>query len=311
MRFRRSAIATTGGRVEVRGLTLAYPGREATPALRDLHLEVQPGQTVGIVGMVGAGKTTLLNVIPRILAVPDGTVFVDGIDINRIPIRTLRGAIAMVPQESFLFSTTIEENIAFGSPGAEPWRVREAAGRAYILDEIEELPLGLSTPVGERGITLSGGQRQRIALARALLLEPAILILDDSLSSVDTMTEESILKELRATRAGRTCFIVAHRVSSVRDSDRIIVLHEGTVAEEGSHEALLRKGGIYARTFEEQQLEAELEAEIEAEIEAEARPRPPATTTKRSSGRSTTRVCCAACGRSLPVTGGSCSSRSS
>jgi ATP-binding cassette subfamily B protein len=268
----RVSIETVQGQVEVRGLRFAYAGREATPALQDLHLEVQPGQTLGIVGMVGAGKTTLLNAIPRILEVPDGTVFVDGVDVNRIPLRTLRSSIAMVPQESFLFSTTIEENIAFGSPGAEPGRVREAAARAHILDEIEELPLGFATPVGERGITLSGGQRQRIALARALLLEPAILILDDSLSSVDTMTEEAILKDLRATRAGRTCFIVAHRVSSVRDSDRIVVLHMGRVVEQGTHEELVRKGGIYARTFEEQQLEAELEAEIEAGIEAEVRP---------------------------------------
>lgn len=264
----RVSMSSVRGRVEVRGLTLAYPGREATPALKDLHLEVQPGQTVGIVGMVGAGKTTLLNVIPRILEVPDATVFVDGVDVNRIPLRTLRGGISMVPQESFLFSTTIEENIAFGCPGAEPWRVREAAGRAHILEEIEELPLGFATPVGERGITLSGGQRQRVALARALILDPAILILDDSLSSVDTMTEEAILEELRATRAGRTCFIVAHRVSSVRDSDRIVVLHEGKVEAQGTHEELLARGGLYARIFEKQQLEAQLEAEIEAEARA-------------------------------------------
>ncbi len=250
------------GAVEMKGLRIVYPGREQRPALIDVNLSVGTGQTVGIVGQVGMGKTTLVNVIPRVLEVPDGTVFIDGVDVNRIPLRVLRSNIAMVPQESFLFSTTIEENIALGVPDSDPEEVREAARRAYIHREIEEFPLGFDTPVGERGITLSGGQRQRIALARALLLRPSILILDDALSSVDAMTEEAILKEIRSARAGRTCFIVAHRLSAVRDADHILVLGEGRVVEQGTHASLLEEKGLYARIFERQRLEAEIEAEV-------------------------------------------------
>ncbi|MEE8558603.1 MAG: ABC transporter ATP-binding protein [Myxococcota bacterium] len=257
------AVPDLRGRVELRGLTLSYPGRRDT-ALRGLHLEVEPGQTVGIVGTVGSGKTTLVSVIPRLIEIPEGTVFIDGVDVNRIRLHDLRRRIAMVPQESFLFSATIEENLAFGEPDADPARIRDAARRAHIHREIEDQPHGYATPVGERGITLSGGQRQRIALARALLLDPAILILDDSLSSLDAETEEAILKELRTARAGRTCFIVAHRLSAVRDADRIVVLEEGRVVEQGKHAELLSEGGAYARIFEHQRLEAELEAEVSA-----------------------------------------------
>lgn len=249
------------GQIEIRGLDFSYPDRARRPALSAVHLRAEIGQTVGIVGSVGAGKSTLVNLIPRVLEVPDGTIFVDGTDINRVPLQALRSSLAVVPQESFLFSSTIAENIRFGCPDASLEDVREAARRAHILAEIDELPEGFETPVGERGITLSGGQRQRICLARALILDPSVLILDDALSSVDAETEESILKELREARAGRTCFIVAHRLSAVRDADHIVVLDAGTVIEEGSHQDLVRKGGIYAGIHHRQQLEAEIEAE--------------------------------------------------
>jgi ATP-binding cassette subfamily B protein len=257
-------ISAVKGTIAMRSLTFAHPGRELAPALRNIDLEIEPGQTVGIVGAVGSGKTTLVSAIPRLLQVPDGRLFIDGIDVNRVPLGALRSSIAMVPQESFLFSATIEENIAFGRPEADERSIREAAARAHILSEIEDLPLGFATLVGERGITLSGGQRQRVALARALLLDRPILILDDALSSVDTMTEEAILKEIRAARARRTCFIVAHRLTSVRDADLLVVLEDGAIVERGTHDELLSRRGAYARLFERQRLEAEIEAEAPA-----------------------------------------------
>ncbi len=254
-------IERVEGAVEVRDLSFSYGDGERQPALSAVHLVAEVGQTIGIVGPVGSGKSTLVNLIPRVLEVPDDSIFVDGVDVNRLPLQALRSRLAMVPQESFLFSTTIAENIRFGCPDASLQEVREAARRAYILDEIEAFPHGFETFVGERGITLSGGQRQRIALARALILDPAMLILDDALSSVDAQTEEGILKSLRAARSGRTCFIVAHRLSAVRDADHILVLDRGCVVEEGTHEELVSKGGIYAGIHRHQQLEAEIEAD--------------------------------------------------
>jgi ATP-binding cassette subfamily B protein len=255
-------VAQIVGSVEVKSLSYAFPTREGQAALEGVSLFAEPGQTVGIVGPVGAGKSTLLSAIPRLLEVPDGTVLIDGIDVKRLPLRLLRESVAMVPQDSFLFSATIAENVRFGAPDADLEEVREAARRAHIFAEIEDMPQGFETPVGERGITLSGGQRQRIALARALILNPSILILDDALSSVDTATEEGILKELRAAREGRTCFIVAHRLSSVRDATVLVVLDQGKVVETGAHGELLRSNGLYARIYRQQQLEAEIEGEL-------------------------------------------------
>ena len=250
------------GQVVVRDLEFSYPVRQRRPALVGVSFRVEPGQTVGVVGPVGAGKSTLISAIPRLLEIRDGSVQIDGIDVNRLPIQLLRSSIAMVPQDSFLFSTTLLENIRFGRPDASLDEVREAARRAHVLADIEEFPQGFDTLVGERGITLSGGQRQRICLARALLLDPAILILDDALSSVDAATEEAILKELRGARAGRTCFIVAHRISAVRDADFTVVLEEGRVVAIGSHDELLREEGLYARVSRQQTLQSEIEEEI-------------------------------------------------
>jgi ATP-binding cassette subfamily B protein len=252
------------GAVELRELEFRYPGA-GRPTLDRVSLAAEAGQTVGIVGPVGSGKSTLVSAIPRLLEIPDGTLFIDGVDVNRLPVRLLRSSIAVVPQDSFLFSTTVADNIRFGKPDASIDEVREAARRAHVLEDVEDFTDGFDTLVGERGITLSGGQRQRVALARALLLDPAILILDDSLSSVDHATEEAILRELSSAKRGRSCFIVAHRISAVRDADLIVVLEDGRTTERGKHDELVRRGGFYARLHRRQQLERQLEAAVDAE----------------------------------------------
>jgi ATP-binding cassette subfamily B protein len=251
-------VRELSGAVEFRRLTFRYPGSDREPALRGIDLRVPAGSTLGVVGPVGSGKSTLASVIPRLFEVEDGQLFIDGVDVNRIPLRTLRSSIAMVPQDSFLFSMTLAENVAFGLETAERARVEEAARRAQLAKDVPDLPDGWDTLVGERGVMLSGGQRQRAALARALALRPKILILDDTLSSVDAETEAAIQRELEEVFAGRTVVVVSHRVSSVRGAEQIVVLEGGRITERGSHETLLARGGLYARLAQEQALEDDL-----------------------------------------------------
>jgi ATP-binding cassette subfamily B multidrug efflux pump len=246
-------VGSVAGEIEFRGLCFHYPGSDREPALRDVDLRVPAGSTLGVVGPVGSGKTTLASVIPRLFEVESGQVFLDGTDINRIPLETLRSSIAMVPQDSFLFSMTLAENIAYGVPEASSEEVRQAAVRAQLDKDVGELPAGYQTVVGERGVMLSGGQRQRTALARALALRPSILILDDTLSAVDAETEAAIQAQLRDVFGARTVVIVANRVSSVRDCDQIIVMEEGRIVQRGTDAELVAAGGLYARLAEEQQ----------------------------------------------------------
>lgn len=247
------------GDVAVRGLSFAYD--EAGPRVfEDVSFEAPAGSTVALVGRTGAGKTTLISFLPRLVDPPPGTVFVDGVAVERLPLAQLRGSIGMVPQESFLFSTTVRENIAYGRPEASREEVEEAAALAGLGADLEGFPKGLETLVGERGITLSGGQKQRVALARAILRRPRILMLDDSLSAVDTHTEEEILRNLAQVFEGRTVFLISHRISTVRRADLILVLDGGRVVERGTHEELAVGGGLYAELAERQRLEEELEA---------------------------------------------------
>ncbi|MFI5185019.1 MAG: ABC transporter ATP-binding protein, partial [Vicinamibacteria bacterium] len=252
------SVTELKGAVEFRGLTFTYGG---APALSDIDLRVPAGATVAIVGPTGSGKSTLVSLLPRLHEAPPGTLFVDGHDIRRLPLATLRGAVGFVPQETFLFSDTVRENVAFGVTSADDAapRAEWAAEVAQLAKDVKDFPKGFDTFVGERGITLSGGQKQRTALARALAVDPRILVLDDSLSAVDTETEEEILKGLRAVRASRTTFLVSHRISTVKDADLIVVLRDGRIIERGSHDELLALGGFYADLNRRQLLEKEME----------------------------------------------------
>lgn len=246
------------GRLEFSALTFRHG--DGAPVLRGIDVEVPAGATVALVGRTGAGKSTLLSLVPRLFDPPPGSVALDGVDVRRLPLATLRAAIAAVPQETFLFSATMRENIAFGRPGASEAEVARAAELAGLASDLADLPRGLDTVVGERGITLSGGQKQRVALARALLREPRILLLDDCLSAVDTHTEEEILRNLRTVFHGRTVLLVSHRISTVQDADLILVLDRGRIAERGTHTQLVAHEGIYADLARRQQLEEELAA---------------------------------------------------
>jgi ATP-binding cassette, subfamily B, multidrug efflux pump len=272
----RGRAAALDGAIEIRGLTFAYPGTDRH-ILEDITLRIEPGQTVAFVGATGSGKSTLIALLPRLHEPPPGTVTIDGVDIREIPLERLRGAIGFVPQEPFLFSTTIGENVAFGdqaglkpcatttpnrSAGLQPCldRIQNAAAVARLDTDVADFPRGFDTAVGERGITLSGGQKQRTAIARALFVDPKILILDDALSAVDTYTEEEILSRLGGVMRQRTSILVAHRISTVREADQIFVLDNGRVAERGTHDQLVANNGLYAAMYRKQLLEDELQS---------------------------------------------------
>ena len=246
------------GEIEFRNLNFSYP--DGTPVLKNINLKIKRGTTLAIVGGTGSGKSTLANLIPRIRQAERGTVFVDGVDIQDIPLNVLRSNIGVVEQEPFLFSDYLRNNITYGLETAEDEEVRDAAHTADLLAQIEEFPNGLETFLGERGVTISGGQRQRSALARAIIIKPKILILDDAFANVDTQTEDTILSRLDEIMKDRTTILISHRISTVKAADQIIVLNDGSIAETGTHEQLLEQNGIYAGIYETQLLQAELEA---------------------------------------------------
>ena len=252
-----TALGHVRGEIEFRDVTVDFNGAKA---LEGVSLRIAAGSTVAIVGHTGSGKTTLVNLIPRMLDATGGKVLFDGRDVRSYNPEDIRRHIGFVPQETFLFSDTLAGNIAFGTPDATDEQIRRAAAIAGLDTDIESFPNGFETMVGERGITLSGGQKQRTAIARAVVRDPKVLILDDALSSVDTLTEERILTALQGVMHGRTTILISHRVSTVRNADRIVVIEYGRVAEEGTHAELIERGGYYADLYQKQLLEEELEA---------------------------------------------------
>ncbi len=246
------------GQIEFDHLTFTYPGEKNVPALQDISLNVPAGSTLAILGRTGSGKTTLANLLMRLYDAEPGMIRIDDYSLREIPLKALRRNIAYVPQDNFLFSDTLENNIAFGVEQKDEEAVRQAAKAACIHDNIMDFPDGYQTVVGERGVTLSGGQKQRSSIARALLKDAPILILDDALSAVDTDTEEQILKNLRANRRGKTTLIIAHRISTIQQADHILVLDEGHMVEYGTHEELMALHGLYRSIYEKQQLEKQL-----------------------------------------------------
>jgi ATP-binding cassette subfamily B protein len=251
--------AAIRGEIEFRNLTVAFADRVV---LDGISATLPAGTTTAIVGETGSGKSTLLSVLPRLHNPPPGTVFVDGVDVRHIPLAVLRGAIGFVPQEPFLFGASLSENIAFGwsQPAEDPDGVESAAAIARLDKDVRDFPKGYDTVIGERGITLSGGQKQRTAIARALAVDPRILVLDDALSAVDTYTEEEILRGLQGVMRQRTSIIVSHRVSTVRGADQILVLSGGRIVERGTHDDLVTGNGVYAELYRRQLLEEELAA---------------------------------------------------
>ncbi len=239
------------GKIMLNNLTFTYPGGHK-PVLKNINLLVPEGSSLGIIGKVGSGKTTLINLLLRVYNPPHGTIMIDGFDIHKIPLKVLRQSIGYVPQDVFLFSTPISENIAFDPHPYDMNEVENASKLAEVYENIVELSQEFDTSLGERGISLSGGQRQRLSMARALIKQPAILIFDDSLSAVDTETEARIIKNLKEVMKGRTTIIISHRISAVQHFDQIIMMEEGEIIEQGNHEALLRLNGVYAGMYKHQ-----------------------------------------------------------
>ncbi len=246
------------GEIEFDNLTFNYPD-ENKPILKDISFKIESGQTVAFIGRTGSGKSTIARLILRLFNSERESLYLDGHDINKVPLETIRDNTAFVPQDNFLFSTTIGKNIAFHDPETDIELIKQAAREASVYDNIIDFPEGFDTILGERGVTLSGGQQQRVALARALIKRPDILILDDSLSAVDTRTEETILNNLEDIMAERTTILIAHRISTIKNADKIFVLDEGNIIEEGDHESLLDNEGLYYDLYQKQLLEEKLE----------------------------------------------------